>query len=67
MSEDELIAQCILFFIVGYETTASALSFMAYSLATNPKCQEELIKEVDEAFEKHVSITLFTQIVVKAF
>ncbi|GBM46364.1 Cytochrome P450 3A8 [Araneus ventricosus] len=53
LSETELLAQCVLFFLVGYETTATVLTFSAYSLAVNPEWQEKLIKEVDEAFEKH--------------
>lgn len=56
LSDDELIAQCIIFFTVGYETTASVMSFMAYSLALNPECQEKLIKEVDEVFERNGEI-----------
>ena len=56
MSEDELVAQCILFFLVGYGTTAATLTFMAYSLAVNPECQQKLIAEVDEIFEKEVTI-----------
>jgi cytochrome P450 len=53
LSEDELLAQCILFFFVGYETTASTLTFMAYALALNAEWQDKLIAEVDEAFQKH--------------
>ncbi|GFT23831.1 cytochrome P450 3A21, partial [Nephila pilipes] len=55
LSNTELLAQCVLFFMVGYETTATVLTFVTYCLATNPEWQEKLLKEVDEAFEKHVS------------
>ncbi|XP_035226709.1 cytochrome P450 3A2-like isoform X2 [Stegodyphus dumicola] len=53
LSQDELIAQCVMFFFVGYETAASTLSYIAYSLALNPECQEKLIQEIDDAFQKH--------------
>ncbi|GIY59763.1 probable cytochrome P450 6a17 [Caerostris extrusa] len=57
LSEVELLAQCVLFFVVGYETTASTLAFMAYALAMNPEWQEKLIEEVDKAFEKHAEMS----------
>ncbi|GFR31040.1 cytochrome P450 3A21 [Trichonephila clavata] len=53
LSNNELLAQCILFFMVGYETTGVVLTFVTYCLATNPVWQEKLIKEVDESFEKY--------------
>ncbi|GBN52604.1 Cytochrome P450 3A24, partial [Araneus ventricosus] len=53
LTDDELLAQCVLFFMVGYETTANILSFVAYCLAVNPEWQEKLIQEVDDAFRKH--------------
>ncbi|GFX25012.1 cytochrome P450 3A8 [Trichonephila clavipes] len=53
LTNTELLSQCVLFFMVGYETSASVLTFVAYCLATNPEWQEKLIKEVDEAFQKY--------------
>ncbi|KAJ6659949.1 hypothetical protein lerEdw1_018146, partial [Lerista edwardsae] len=53
LSDDEIVGQTFLFLIAGYETTNSTLSFATYLLATNPKCQEKLLQEVDEFFAKH--------------
>ncbi|XP_054722245.1 cytochrome P450 3A19-like [Uloborus diversus] len=53
LTEDEMIAQCVSFFTAGFETTALTLSYVAYSLALNPDCQEKLIQEIDSAFESH--------------
>ncbi|GFT13412.1 cytochrome P450 3A28 [Nephila pilipes] len=60
LSEVELLSQCVLFFLVGYETTASTLTFLAFELAMNPEWQEELIKEVDKTFEKHSEMSYDT-------
>ena len=54
LTESEIIAQAVLFFSAGYETTQTCLSYVAYLLALNPDCQKRLIKEIDEALEKHV-------------
>ncbi|GIX86659.1 cytochrome P450 3A29 [Caerostris extrusa] len=48
LSSDELVAQCVIFFLAGFETTASALSFACYYLALNPAIQDKLFKELDE-------------------
>ncbi|XP_056016243.1 cytochrome P450 3A12-like isoform X2 [Ostrea edulis] len=48
LSKAEVNSNSIMFMIVGYETTATTLTFAAYCLATNPKCQEELIMEIDK-------------------
>ncbi|XP_049271891.1 cytochrome P450 3A19 [Rhipicephalus sanguineus] len=42
------MAQCVLFFLAGQETTLTTLTFAAYQLALNPAIQEKLRKEVDE-------------------
>ncbi|XP_053113565.1 thromboxane-A synthase isoform X2 [Hemicordylus capensis] len=53
LTDDELVGQAFLFLIAGYETTNSTLSFATYLLATNPECQEKLLREVDKFFTKH--------------
>ncbi|XP_074645885.1 cytochrome P450 3A9-like [Tubulanus polymorphus] len=45
---DEIIAQSVLFFLAGFDTTASLLSFAAYNLALNPTEQEKLCEEFEE-------------------
>ncbi|KAG8176928.1 hypothetical protein JTE90_018711 [Oedothorax gibbosus] len=56
LSMDELVAQCVIFFIAGYDTTASTLSVATYFLALNPDVQEKLRAEVDEAL-KHTDVS----------
>jgi cytochrome P450 family 9 len=51
-SEIELIAQCFLFFLAGFDTAATVLSFVAYELALNPDIQQRLYAEVLETNEK---------------
>ena len=52
MTEDDILATSFLFFIAGYETTASLLTFLFYSLSVNEKCQQKLYEEV-KAFDGH--------------
>lgn len=47
LSDIEIIAQAFLVMIAGYETTGTALTFTAYSFATNPEWQDKVIAEVD--------------------
>ncbi|XP_046574879.1 cytochrome P450 3A6-like [Haliotis rubra] len=47
LTEDEIIGQAFLFLIAGYETTASALQYMTYALATNPDIQDKVYEEID--------------------
>ncbi|XP_058661087.1 thromboxane-A synthase [Ammospiza caudacuta] len=54
LTEDEIAGQAFLFLIAGYETTTSTLSFVTYLLATNPECQEKVLREVDEFSAKHM-------------
>ncbi|XP_036354759.1 cytochrome P450 3A15-like [Octopus sinensis] len=46
ITDDEILAQCVVLFLSGYETTASALSFFTYLMAINSKSQQRLYEEI---------------------
>ncbi|XP_028026755.1 cytochrome P450 6B5-like isoform X1 [Bombyx mandarina] len=48
-----LIAQCVVFFGAGFETSATTLSAALYELAKNPEAQRRAQEEVDELLLKH--------------
>ncbi|GFS49408.1 cytochrome P450 3A8 [Nephila pilipes] len=53
LSLDELVGQCVIFFLAGYDTTASTLSFASYLLALNPGIQNTLYEELREVLQRH--------------
>lgn len=46
-SEDDLVAQAVLFYVAGYDTTANLINYFLYEMALNPKVQERLQDELD--------------------
>ncbi|CAG2107870.1 unnamed protein product, partial [Medioppia subpectinata] len=55
LTEAEIIAQCLLFFVAGYETTATTLAYCLYELALNPDIQDLLVAETREAFNENTA------------
>uniref|UniRef100_A0A4D5RMV2 Putative cytochrome n=1 Tax=Ixodes scapularis TaxID=6945 RepID=A0A4D5RMV2_IXOSC len=53
LTEDEAMAQCLLFFIAGQDTTSSVISYTPYLLALHPEIQAKLREEADECFKQH--------------
>ncbi|XP_063534347.1 cytochrome P450 9e2-like [Cydia strobilella] len=47
-SDIDLTAQAVLFFIAGFETVSTAMTFLLYELALNPEVQDKLAEEVLE-------------------
>lgn len=54
---NDLLAQALVFFSAGFETSSSTLSFCLYELATRPDIQIKVQKELDEALERHGGFT----------
>ncbi|XP_053678216.1 probable cytochrome P450 9f2 [Anopheles nili] len=50
-TEKELVAQCFLFFLAGFDTISTALGFLCYELMLHPDVQERLYREVIEVDE----------------
>ncbi|EFP13128.1 hypothetical protein CRE_07685 [Caenorhabditis remanei] len=47
LTKDEIISQCTLFIIAGFDTTALSLSFTTYLLTNHPEVQRKLQAELD--------------------
>nr|ULR85618.1 cytochrome P450 [Spodoptera frugiperda] len=47
-NDNDLSAQAFLFFIAGFETVSTSMSFLLYELAVNPDVQERLAQEIKE-------------------
>ncbi|XP_056662448.1 cytochrome P450 3A4-like isoform X2 [Monodelphis domestica] len=57
LSDEEILAQSIIFIFAGYESTSSVLCFLFYQLATNPGIQEKLQKEIDAFLPNKEAVT----------
>jgi len=47
ITDDDITAQALIFFLAGFETASTLMCYTAYELAVNPDVQETLREEVD--------------------
>lgn len=50
---DEMIANVIIFFIAGFDTSSTTMHFALYELCVNPVLQEKTRAEIKEVLKKH--------------
>ena len=56
LSTNEILANAMLFFVAGYDTTAISLSYLLYNLALTPECQQKLVAEINRVVGDSVRI-----------
>ncbi|KYN02647.1 Cytochrome P450 9e2, partial [Cyphomyrmex costatus] len=49
---DEMTAQAFVFFLAGFETSSTTMSFVAHEIAANPNVQTKLQQEIDKVLEE---------------
>lgn len=57
LTKDQVLAQAVLFFVAGYDTTTIAMSMAVYYLAQHKHIQERLIEEIEDVLQKQSDIT----------
>lgn len=50
--EQDIVAQCLIFFLAGFDTVSTAMYFMAYALSIYPNVQQKLQQEVEALVTK---------------
>ncbi|XP_050311273.1 cytochrome P450 9e2-like [Anthonomus grandis grandis] len=53
ITNKNIVAQALTFFVAGFETTSNAMCFTAYELAVNPEIQEKLRKEIEKTLQEN--------------
>ncbi|XP_075219352.1 putative cytochrome P450 6a14 [Lycorma delicatula] len=53
MSDSVIAAQAFVFFLAGFETSSTTLSFCLHELAVNPEVQSRALNEINEVKAKH--------------
>uniref|UniRef100_A0A1I8PTR9 Cytochrome P450 n=1 Tax=Stomoxys calcitrans TaxID=35570 RepID=A0A1I8PTR9_STOCA len=51
-SDMEVVAQCFIFFLAGFDTSSSVMNFAAHELMENPQIQQRLYEEISREDEE---------------
>jgi cytochrome P450 len=58
-SEDDLVAQAVIFILGGLDTLSTAMTFALHELAINSEVQDRLVQEIKEYHEKNNGVLDF--------
>lgn len=50
---DEIVAQCFVFFLAGYETSSTTMTFALFELSLNQEIQEKVREELSQTMKKY--------------
>ncbi|XP_076269064.1 cytochrome P450 6k1-like [Rhynchophorus ferrugineus] len=59
MTDEDVTAQCLLFFIAGFETSATTMTYALLELAQNEDIQEKVRQEVNEVLAKYDGVMTY--------
>lgn len=67
LTDDVIAAQVLIFFLAGFDTISTVLSFLSYHLAVDPTIQNKVYQEIKEILntEKNAKITYETLLKMK--
>ena len=62
LNDDEIVANAWVFLLGGFETTANALTYCSYLIATHPLVQQRLYQELCDHIEAIILLSLSTRV-----
>ena len=57
LTDDELIAEMVLFILAGYDTSSNILSLSCYNFALYPEIQEKVYEEISRVCQSREGVT----------
>lgn len=62
MTMEQCAAQVALFYLAGFDTTASAIAYCLFELSRNPELMQRLHTEIDDVLERHNNVISYDTI-----